>query len=376
VRLFYDAGVYITPVLLGTAIFAAIPKLMCLALSPLVIHDLYSVGEYGTQDFEQRPYGATILAAMVGFIGTIIWRYYQQGPVEIVVDEQGITETEWGKPRVTIPWAEARAWSETKQARSKYGARFELTSLRFAAPSGDMITFNNVDSGLLIPALPRRMVARSTLGTFAALAAELPPLDKKVRDPRVREVMGGIVIRLLRVAIRRDRQHGPLRRLVPAVHHAAAPLPSPANTNRGRQERCRAGNRRSLPLGGGARRRPARSHASVRANQSARRVLRLRRRSHRAHRAAMVVAHRASVAVREARRRRMLGVAKGAGQGPRPQRSTISVTCAFFAHAATALISSSVAIPTHPSVVSKAFTSLPAHVSRLSGPCTPTALPV
>ncbi len=198
VQLLHDAGVYITPVLLGTAIFAALPWLLSLALSPLVIHNLYSVGEYGTGSFEQRPFTATLIGAVIGFVGTIAWRFYQQGPVEIVLDEEGITETEWGTARLTIPWKDARAWSKEQEARSKYGQRYELAWLRIAAPSGEMIAFNNVDRGLLVPTLPRRMVARQNLQKLVAIARELPSLDAKASDPRVREVMGGLAIRIFR----------------------------------------------------------------------------------------------------------------------------------------------------------------------------------
>jgi hypothetical protein len=200
IPLTYDAGVYIGPTLYGALAGAASVCVASFALTPWLVGSLFEVGPVLTAS-STEPFTAMGIAGLVGAVGTVVLRYFQQGAVEVSVDEEGIRETEAGTTRLFIPWRDARAFQATRHTKRRDSAQiFEANWVRFAAPSGAQIAITDADQGLAWPTYPRRTVARRSVAYLVEIARELPAIEAKETDPRKREYEGGLGLRLASTA--------------------------------------------------------------------------------------------------------------------------------------------------------------------------------
>lgn len=201
----HETGTWVGAVVIGALYGIAVVPILNLALAPAFIHDLFSRGTLGTPTYEKSPVNAYIAAALAFVVVRLAWRWFRQKPVEVSLDGEGITETEGGDVRLHIPWRDARAWTEERHYRNRYGQRFVRQDVRFAAPSGAMIVVSSADNSLLAPDHPMRTVVRDReIYTLLVLGRKLPPLDAKARDPRIvdeRGALGGRIVTLVGSAI-------------------------------------------------------------------------------------------------------------------------------------------------------------------------------
>lgn len=186
VPLVYNAGVYIGASLLGALQFGAAAVVLALSLQ---------IGVDGPE--RALTLGAYAAAAAAsGFVLTIIARRFHRGVCELEIDETGISELEDGALRAAVPWRDARAHTTHRRVRTR-SVLTDYWWVTFASSRGDVIHVNNADDGVLWPRLPIRDLAHAEVDKLAAIAAELPQLDRIPPSRERRAYVGPPLVRVL-----------------------------------------------------------------------------------------------------------------------------------------------------------------------------------